>query len=130
MTEGQRRNSRRGWLGLIGKFPLLRSWGGGNSDGEPNAENMDLSSRKKSVISVSRKRKSDCIIGEGDMENVYVDEHGLRKPSFQMPLDASPSARRESIKASTAVGTVTKGSGDRRVEMGGEEVGVWIQFRS
>ncbi len=115
---------------MIGKFPLLRSWGGGNGDGELNSENIDLSARKKSVISGSRKRKSDCIMGEGEVENVHVDEHGLRKPSFHMPLDASPRARRESVKASAAVGTVTKGSGNRPVEMGGEEVGVSIQFRN
>ncbi len=131
MAEEQRRNSGGGWLGLIGKFHLLRSWGGGIGDGEPNSESTDFRGRKKSVISGSRKRKNDCM-GEGEEENVHVDRHGLRKPSFHMPLDASPMRRRESVKASAsaATGTVTKGSGNRLVELGGEKVGVSIQFRN
>ncbi len=128
MTEGQRRKSGGGWLGLIGKFPLLRSWGGGNGDGKPNSVNIDSSVRKKSVINGSRKRKSDCM-GEVEVENVHVDGHGPRKPSFHMPVDASPRARRESVRASAAMGTVSKGSGNRGVETGGDEDGISIQFR-
>ncbi len=122
MSDEQRRNSGGGWLGLIGKLPLLRSWGGGN--GEPNSENTDFRGGGKGGISGSRKRKKDYM-GEAEVENVHVDGHSLRKPSFQMPLDASPMRRRGSVKASAsaATTTVTKGSGNRSVGPGGEKVG-------